>query len=32
MQNQYAELRTLLGGLGASERVADSIVRDLNDA
>lgn len=32
MQNEYAELRALLGGVGASERVADSIFRDLNDA
>tara|TARA_B100000780_G_scaffold263588_1_gene217577 strand:- start:1221 stop:2330 length:1110 start_codon:yes stop_codon:yes gene_type:complete len=27
MQNEYAKLRALLGGLGASERVADSIYK-----
>jgi len=29
IQTQYAVLRTLLGGAGASERVADSIINDL---
>lgn len=31
MQTQYEGLRTLLGGAGASERVAESIFKDLND-
>jgi len=32
MQKEYAELRLLLGGIGASERVADSIYKDMRDA
>ncbi len=32
MQTQYADLRILLGGIGASERVAHSIFNDLKDA
>ncbi len=32
MQNEYSELRTILGGVGASERVAESIFKDLKNA
>jgi len=32
MQKEYAELRLLLGGIGASERVAVSIYKDMSDA
>lgn len=31
MQVEYTELRKLLGGVGASERVADSIINDMRD-